>query len=357
MKPRVFLRTILPLFALLLSVSALAQPDKTFPSGEFGVDYNVTDANGKKQGKWVRVYEGGAIYYKGQFTDDVPQGEFWFWYDSGEAMSKVNHLDGTKHMDVVNYHKNGYPMSAGIYKEVTIDGKVERVKDGEWEFYNDKGYLKSKENFVMGSQEGLATSYFETGKVLLEVNYKNGMKNGQWTEYFEDGQVKGTGSYKDDQYHGDYTLYWAGRKKLVSGSYFEGTKDGLWIQFNKDGSMQLTTKYDKGEEKGSRRENGEFTDYYPSGIPSGTYEYEDGEKSGPFQEWYDMGEWIQKPMDTPLPGGGIQFKESLVGTQIKREGDYLEGKLEGPITYYDEKGRITRVENWVDGELESTEER
>ena len=143
----------------------------------------------------------------------------------------------------------------------------------------------------------------------------------------------------------------------MRGFYANGKTDGVWIFFNKDGSIQITTKFDNGVEIATKRENGEFTDYYESGIPKAYYQYEDGELSGPFQEFYDQGQWTQEPLDQAQPGGGIQFKEKLIGTQILREGDYLNGKLDGPVTYYDERGRVIREENYVDGELESSEER
>lgn len=341
----------------LISVAAFAQPDKSMPDGEFGVDYNQTDTNGQKQGPWVRVYQGGAIYYKGSFKNDIPQGEFWFWYETGEPMSKVNHIDGTKHMVVENYHKNRKLMSSGAYREMLVEGVPEKVKDGEWEFYTKDGMLKTKENYKMGIRNGTSISYHENGKMLLEANYVDGKKNGNATEYFSDGTVKMKVGYADDEYDGPMELFKPGRRNYIKGTYVKGLKDGLWIIFNDDGTIQMTTKYDMGNELASKRVNGEFTDYYPGGIPKAYLTYEDGELNGPFSEWYDQGEWIKEPMDEPMPGGGIQFKEKLVGTQVEREGDYLDGKLEGPVTYYNEDGRIMKIEYYLEGELQSTEER
>lgn len=345
------------LFALLFSAAIVAQPSKALPDGEAGVDYNVVDTNGRKQGNWVRVYENGQLYYKGQFENDVPQGEFWFWYDTGEAMSKVIHLDGAKRMDVINYYKNGYPMSKGEYVEGQLDGQVEKLKTGEWKFYNEDGILKTVENYENGLRNGKSISYFASGKVLLEYTFENDLREGPWVEYFENGKIKSEGSSHAGEFDGPFSLFLPSGTPNITGSYVKGVKDNIWIHFNKDGTIKLTTKYDKGVEVASRRENGEFTEYFDSGIPKAYYEFENGKKNGPFREFFDQGEWVQEAMDEPQPGGGIQFKEKLVNTQVLREGDYLEGNLEGPVTYYDERGRIIRIENYVDGVLESTEEK
>ncbi|MFT5921610.1 MAG: antitoxin component YwqK of YwqJK toxin-antitoxin module [Flavobacteriales bacterium] len=347
------------LSALFISASVYAQPGKAMPDGQAGVDYNRVDTQGLKQGNWVRVYENGKLYYKGLFENDVPLGEFWFWYDTGEAMSKVIHLEGSRHMEVINYHKNGHLMSKGEYREGVsiVDGIIEKLKSGEWTFYNDEGLLKTEENYSNGLRNGKSITYFTSGKVLLEYNFVNDLREGPWIEYFENGRTKSEGSSLAGDFDGPFSLFLPSGSPKITGSYVKGTKDGIWIHFNSSGTIQLTTKYSKGAEIASRRENGEFTDYFESGIPEAYYEIEHGLKEGPFKEFYDQGEWIQEAMDEPQPGGGIQFKEKLLNTQVLREGDYLEGKLEGPVTYYDERGRIIRIENYVDGVLESTEEK
>lgn len=352
------MKLLLTFTSLLAVTIVFGQPDPTMPEGEYGVDYNAVNERGERTGEWIRVYGDGSLYYKGQFENAVPVGVFWFWYDTGEPMSKVDHLDGgTDHMEVVNYHKSGFPMSKGSYRELIRQDTTMKVKDGSWEFYNEEGVLKSRETYDMGLKQGPSISYFDSGKVLKEVIFEDDKENGPWTEYYENGRVRGKGNYAQGQFEGRFELFRQSGAPIVKGEYKSGLKDGIWINFNDDGSIRITTKYKAGKEISTRRENGEFTEYYDSGIPSATYIYEQGVKSGPFSEYYDQGEWVKVPMDEPQPGGGIQYKEKLSGTQVKREGDYLDGKLEGPVTYYNEDGRIIKTEYYVEGELESTEER
>ena len=42
---------------------------------------NYTDDLGKKQGKWVKKYDGGKIRYTGTFRDDIPIGTFTYFFE------------------------------------------------------------------------------------------------------------------------------------------------------------------------------------------------------------------------------------------------------------------------------------
>lgn len=353
MKPALYILLIL----LFASSSLFAQPDPSMPEGDFGVDYNAVDQDGLRTGPWIRVHQNGRMYYKGQFEAGTPTGTFWFWYESGEPMSKVEHLDGTTHMEAVNYHKTGFPMSKGTYREYISQDTTLKVKDGEWEFFTEEGYLKTREQYDMGKRNGSSVTYFDTGDILRKEEYVNDVKEGPWQEFYRSGQLRGSGKYRKGEYHGKFELYQENGRPIVKGQYVGGLKDGVWIHFNADGNIHITTKFEMGQELTTRRENGEFTDYYDSGIPKATYLYENGVKSGPFTEWYDLGEWVKVPLDEPQPGGGIQYKEKLQGTQVKREGDFLDGELEGEVTYFNEEGRIVKTEYYAQGELESTEEK
>lgn len=335
------------------------QPDPSMPKGEVGKDFNVTDAQGRKQGNWVRVYQDGTMYYKGTFKDDQPDGLFWFWYDSGEPMRLVDHLNGSKHMFAKHYHKNGHILSKGHYRE-GIDpktGEKDRLKDGEWFFYNEEGVLMTQENYKVGLKHGVSKEFFDSGKLLQEENYVEGKLEGKAVEYYESTRVRSEKNYKEGTFHGAFKVFASDGQLMIQGNYANGKKDGIWIEFNNRNKIRLTSKFKDGTEISSRRENGEFTEYYDNGIPKNHYTYENGKKNGPFTEWYEQGEWIREPMDTPLPGGGIQFREKLVNTQVKYEGDYLDDQLEGTVTWYYENGRVTKVEEYINGELISSEEK
>ena len=84
---------------LTLPTAALAQPGpdtSQWPEGRPGENFNITDANGLKQGRWIRVYPDGRLYYSGSFKDDRPVGHFTFFRETGRVLSEVEHTeDGT----------------------------------------------------------------------------------------------------------------------------------------------------------------------------------------------------------------------------------------------------------------------
>lgn len=346
------------MMAIAVSLTISAQPDARIPEGEVTKDFNVTDAKGLKQGLWVKVYKNGQLYYKGSFKNDIPQGTFWFWYDSGEPMREVVHLDGTNHMEAKHYHRNGKLMSEGTYRQgFNEEGQPDKVRDGEWKFYDEEGYLKSVEHYKLGAKHGVAKTYYDTGKLLREEEFVNGKQEGKFTEYYENGRVRALRQYRDGTFHGEMKIFAADGTSILQGTYENGRQHGVWIEFNDSGKIKMTTKYNNGEVVATRRENGEFTDYYPNGIPKSHYTFENGKKNGPFSEWFEQGEWVREPMDAPMPGGGIQFKEKLINTQVHYEGDYLDDKLEGIVTWYNEQGRVMKIEEYVNGELISTKEK
>ena len=71
-------RLVFLLYAsLLFATEALAQPGpdtSQWPDGRPGADFNITDADGLKQGRWIRVYPNGKLYYSGSFRDGRPVG-------------------------------------------------------------------------------------------------------------------------------------------------------------------------------------------------------------------------------------------------------------------------------------------
>ncbi|MFB1020734.1 MAG: hypothetical protein QMC37_10925, partial [Flavobacteriales bacterium] len=58
---------------------------------------------------------------------------------------------------------------------------------------------------------------------------------------------------------------------------------------------------------------------------------------------------------TDTETGEILQRQVLVGTQVSSEGEYVEGKLNGPRYYYNEKGKITKTEHYRAGELLNTD--
>ncbi len=344
---------ILSLF-LFLSVLAFSQkPGHIFPQGEAGKDYNLTDAKGKRQGPWIRVYGNNpkALLYKGQFKDGQPIGEWEWYYITGELMTKMTHVKGEEITDNISYYETGGLMSEGRFVLKNIDGKQKRCREGLWKLYDRKGTLIAEENYTDSLLNGGCRYYFPSGKLLAIFPYKMGLKDGPFVEYYESGKKMREGTYVVESFDGEFTSWNENGTIDFQGKYVKGVKEGTWHHYNSKGRIEISVLYKNGSETRRKYVNGTFKEYYDSGIPKSEYTYTEGEKDGPFTEWYDIGNFVQVPASKEDMELGITQREKLEGTQVKMQGDYVEGKLEGEVIYYSEKGLVSKVEVYEAGVL------
>ena len=136
-------KSIIFLFLTTFSLVASAQKKDSL---------NVTDKTGKKQGHWVKPYASGSTFYDGQFKDDVPYGQFKYYYESGQLQTIVNFSDNGQTRRAKMYFMSGVLMAEGKY--------IGEKRDSLWKFYNDYGYYISNETYKSGKKEGMAYIYF-----------------------------------------------------------------------------------------------------------------------------------------------------------------------------------------------------
>lgn len=321
------------------------------PQGEEDVDYYLNSKD-KPDGLHYRTYAKGEIYYVGEFEGGKPKANTDLYYyqedPKGTIMSIHHFSDDVNVVEAETFHITGGLMSKGRY--------VNQKKEGEWTFVDKDGHLMSKEQYLLGKRHGKTKTFFLTGKLFKLENYNHDMKNGVWEEYFEDGTLEAKGYHTHDMPTGEFFRNHPNGNKKVTGSFKKGLMEGTWLTFHSDGRIEMNTKYKEGKKVAERKENGTFMDYYENGIPKNEYVYEDAKKNGPFTEWFNQGEFIKEATEDKHANGGLQYTERLVGTQVQREGDYLNDKLEGELVYYNEDGRIIKTEVYSDGELQSTKE-
>ena len=93
---------------------------------------------------------------------------------------------------------------------------------------------------------------------------------------------------------------------------------------------------------------------FSDGRPREEFEVVNQLKSGPFREWHDTGEWTIEESIDPETGDPIR-KRILTGEAIRREGEYVNGKLDGDVYNYDLNGRLLLIEHFEDGTIKSSE--
>lgn len=335
----------------------LAQPGLVWPTGTPGKDFNVTDASKKRQGAWIRVHAENpkSLYYRGQFKDGVPVGEWEWYYSSGQLMTKMTHVKGDEITDNVNYFPNGKSvMSEGRFVKKNVNGKEKRCREGVWKIYDEAGTLRAEEQYTDSILNGFCKYYFDNGKVLSEYRCINGLKEGPFVEYYDNGKKHREGTYLRDNYEGQLTLWHENGTKQAEGKYLKGLQDGSWTYYKTNGMIEMVVLYKNGRETKRAYVEGTHMEYYDDGIPKCEYTWENSLRNGPFIEWYDLGKFEMVPADKTDAELGITHREKLVGQVIQREGDYIDGKLEGEIKSYDTTGKLIKIEVYQDGKLVET---
>ena len=303
---------------------------------------NQTDAKGRKQGRWVRTHENGAVRYEGQFKDDVPVGTFTHFGLDGRLTSVVEHAGDGLTSRTIHHHRGGGVMARGKY--------IGQAKDSVWNYYDEGGTLRKVERYEAGKLHGEQLVYYPNGKLAEREHRVKGVLNGPSTSWFDNGRVKIESTYENGEADGAMTFYFPSGTKEIEGKLVNGSRDGLWYYFNEDGSLQLQMLYEKGELKKERKENGVFRDYYDDERPKSEETYRKGKREGPFKEYHNNGQWLVKPMPAdPVLGTPPDMQRVLEGQTVKREGRYLNDLLEGEVKEYDEKGKVVKVRKYVAG--------
>jgi antitoxin component YwqK of YwqJK toxin-antitoxin module len=206
-----------------LSLSAFAQ-------------VNQTDAKGRKQGVWEKIYPGTRVYmYKGEFKDDKPNGTFVYFYKSGKSKAVIEH-SATPRSEGYFYHETGGVMSYGIYTNFK--------KDSIWVNWDNIGRLSSRESYKNDSLHGMKVIYYlapegdKSQRPMTILNYNNGQLHGEFKEYFDSGKLKNSGTYENNKKVGVWETYHVDGGKMSLERYQNGVRHGWCIGYDKNGKEE-----------------------------------------------------------------------------------------------------------------------
>lgn len=209
-------------------------------------EINKTDSKGRKQGVWVKYYEGTKKKrYKGQFKDDVPFGKFEYYYDTGETSAVSEFKEEGKVTYTKTYYPNGGLMAKGKY--------IDQIKDSVWWYFTEDKKMLSREFYLNGKLSGEKLVYYPTDpekeKAIVREStlYKDGLKNGQWTQYTKSGTVSAEGIFVDGNYEGKVKWYFSNGKVETEGFYRHAVKNGFWKTYDEEGEIISKVYYLNGK--------------------------------------------------------------------------------------------------------------
>lgn len=211
-----------------------------FASGQAGIQINMTDQQGRKQGHWIKKYPGESIMYDGYFKDDHPVGEFRRFYENKALKSLLIYSEDGKKAEATMYHPNGNTSSKGTY--------VNQLKEGKWQFFSEfiSGYLITEEFYSGNLKNGLSLKFYPDSTIAERITYKEDLKQGEWIQYYPSGMVCLKSNYRNGKLNGKFEVWFENGGIQVSGQYKDDFRDGPWRIFNNDGSVRYSLEYKSG---------------------------------------------------------------------------------------------------------------
>lgn len=209
---------------------------------------NHTDSKGLKQGPWKTYYGNQKLKSEGSYKNNRPLGMFKLYFSNGSLKAEMDYKEDMKTCAAVLYDSLGKKMAEGIY--------IDRKKEGEWKYFSEEtGTLRSTETFKADVLNGPYKVFYRdtanTGAIMEEGMYVNGLKEGQVKQYYSDGKPHSTFTYKAGIASGPVMFYYPSGAKQVQGSHDEeGRRHGLWIRYDEKGVPKDKLEYRHGSAKG-----------------------------------------------------------------------------------------------------------
>ncbi|WP_324028199.1 hypothetical protein QSV08_09790 [Maribacter sp. BPC-D8] len=248
--------------------------------------------------------------------------------------------------------------NAAFFRLVPLEkeGNLFKVKD-----YYINGNLQMQgywSNLEKETLHGNVTWYFEDGTKSIESEYKNGILEGANTIYKKGGQVSSKGIYKNNEaYSGSFIVY-----RLLQ-TYANGMLNGEEISYAENGKIAT-----RGVNKNGKRFNGEFTNTQTEKTT-----YKDGKNDGFTTSYYDLN-FIQKKQSYAISNGikegeevsfhedgkeksrginkaGMLYNGSFYNEYMRTIASYKDGGFHGPLTTFNEKGKIISIREYVNGKV------
>ncbi|MEM9493072.1 MAG: hypothetical protein AAGC55_28240 [Myxococcota bacterium] len=104
----------------------------------------------------------------------------------------------------------------GNYGDVTRGSLKYGARHGQWNLYFD-GTLRTAEQWKNGRRHGLSISWYDSGALLLDTRYQNGLFHGRMRVFNSDGTLTELGWLRHGRRHGTWCEWYDnGRIKRVA---------------------------------------------------------------------------------------------------------------------------------------------
>ncbi len=198
---------------------------------------NQTDSNGLRQGLWEKQQPNGRLIYEGNFKDGKPTGEWKRYHSGGRVKAIISYQQNTDSAFTQLFDEFGKQVAEGNY--------VNQLKEGNWIYFS--GIRKiAEEQFKLGLKYGISLKYYDTGELMEEIDWVNGMQQGNYQIYFKTGNPYLQCKMSYDQRNGLCLIHTQNGKLELEANYKNNLRHGEW-KFYEDGKFQYRLEYDNGE--------------------------------------------------------------------------------------------------------------
>lgn len=184
------LTTVVVLLVLVcISFGATAQDFEIYK----GDTINLTDKQGRKQGKWIIFNsEQSRIIEQGYYEDNRKQGLWKKYYANGNLQSEITYQNGSPKGKTKIYYRNGNLSEEGYWEDDHWRG--------EYRFYHKNG----QEAYIWhynedGKRTGTQKYFYADGSLKVEGTWDDGKKDGVIKKYYDNGTLKSQIAYNKGQ--------------------------------------------------------------------------------------------------------------------------------------------------------------
>jgi len=199
---------------------------------------NQADAQGRKQGYWIKKDSQGKLIYQATFKDDKPVGEMKRFHSNGKLNAVMNFTEGTDESDVQLFDEREKLIAKGKY--------LGQKKIGEWTYLLDSKVI-STETYLNGQKNGISKRFYKTGELLEESTWQNDKLNGIYRSYFQDGKTFMECMYSKGNRNGTFKTWFPNSTLELDANFTNDTRDKDWKYFNESGELLYTLKYELGK--------------------------------------------------------------------------------------------------------------
>jgi len=212
-------------------------------------------------------------------TDKPFTGDCESCHQNGRVQRRVHFTDGKEDGLDTTFYESGCPQ--------IVRALVQGVEHGTWYYMYDSTQLLAWEmNYYMGEKHGkhIFFKLQEDDRRRLDTtkweNYDMGVLDGWRRTYHDNGVLKTEVKYDRGTYHGPFRTFNDERVIVQELNYKEGEKDGENIYYYDDGTLLRTESWDEGVK------HGEFKTFYYNQAIQVIESYRKGRKHGWFVENY-----------------------------------------------------------------------